>query len=246
MEVRGCILDLDGTLVDTLDDIVAVANEVGSQHRLRRFSREEIRAMIGWGMHGLASRMVAAVARAQDGAPQSDADGADMATRRNWSESEIAALAAELTARYGENPVRFARPYPGVLDTVGSLRRRGIPLAILSNKPHELTLQVVQATLPAADFTTVQGGRDDRPRKPDPTTALEIAALFGVEPGGVAFVGDSEVDVETARAAGMLPVAATWGYRGKSIASADGVWKAIDSPSEIRTILTGDDAGSHR
>jgi phosphoglycolate phosphatase len=114
-----------------------------------------------------------------------------------------------------------------------ALQSKDLQMAVLSNKPHALTEKVVAFYLSDWPFTAVFGQRDEVPRKPDPAGALEIAALMDLEPGRVLFVGDSNNDILTATAAGMVPLAVNWGYGRLSSDAVEGTCAMINRPSEI-------------
>ncbi len=109
----------------------------------------------------------------------------------------------------------------------------GVPLAIHSNKSHELTRDIVAALLDPDDFVVVNGARADAPLKPDPAVALAIAARFGLTPARVAYVGDSSVDMRTATAAGMIAVGASWGFRTREELAESGAAFVLDAPPDL-------------
>ncbi|HPE90445.1 MAG TPA: HAD family hydrolase, partial [Spirochaetales bacterium] len=109
-----------------------------------------------------------------------------------------------------------SRPYPGAVEALESLAASGAPLAIVSNKPETIARNMMDDLFPGVRFALVRGGRAGQPIKPDPTGAFEAGAACGAAPRECAFVGDSDVDMRTAQAAGMLPVGAAWGFRGEA------------------------------
>ena len=112
-------------------------------------------------------------------------------------------------------------------------------LAVLSNKPDASTRRLVEALLPDVPFGAVYGERAGVPRKPDPTAALGIAAELGVEPGDCAFIGDTAVDMDTARAAGMYSVGVTWGFRDVEELQAHGARALAHTADELLQALAG-------
>ena len=192
------IFDLDGTLVDSLRDLSDAVNHVLGELRLPPHDLDAYRRFIG--------------------------DGASMLVRRALGEhaQELHAEALDrFRARYFGRPVVHTAPYPGVEALLASLWERAVPTAVLSNKPHAATVAVVDALFPGHRFVRVLGEREGVPRKPDPSAALELARAFGVPPREVALVGDTQNDVATARAAGMLAIGARWGFRPEEVESAD-------------------------
>jgi len=121
-----------------------------------------------------------------------------------------------------------------------------MPTAVLSNKPHAATVELVRALFPRHPFTAVLGTRDDRTKKPDPSGALEIASAMGLPPGEILFVGDTPVDVETARRAGMISVGALWGMRTREELEAAGAQHLIARPHELLELLSPPGPGASR
>lgn len=211
--MRGVIFDLDGTLADSLKDIAAALNHVLGELVLPRFSDAEVERMVG--------------------------DGARMLIRRALGprvELEERVLAA-FQARYLEALSVHTRAYDGVDALLDALEARGVPTGVLSNKPHAATVELVRALFPRHPFTRVLGTREERLKKPDPSGALEIAAAMALAPAEILFVGDTPVDVETARRAGMISVGALWGMRTREELEAADVRHLIAAPDQLLTLL---------
>jgi phosphoglycolate phosphatase len=132
---------------------------------------------------------------------------------------------------------RTTAPYPGVPEMLSELQKRGVPLAVLSNKPHPMTTKVVSAVLPSWKFEVVLGAEAKFARKPDPGGALEIARRLNVEPKRIVYVGDSDTDMRTATAADMRAVGALWGFRDAAELTAAGADVVVRHPSEIVDLL---------
>jgi phosphoglycolate phosphatase len=188
------IFDLDGTLVDSLEDIGEAMNAVLTARGLPPRPLSDYRAMLGWGMRRLVTLAL----------PESQRGPASLAE-----------AVAAMTAEYERHPLVRTRPYPGVPELLAELGRRGIPVAVLSNKPDALTQEIVAGLFPPAAFRRIQGDRPGLPRKPDPTVALALCADLGVAPAEVLLLGDTAVDMETARRAGTASAGALWGYRDR-------------------------------
>ena len=118
-----------------------------------------------------------------------------------------------------------------------ALKEQGIRLAVLSNKPHEQTKDVVATFFGTDTFDYVQGQQEGIPRKPDPTAALLIAKQFQVGSEECVYIGDSDVDMQTANAAGMESVGVTWGFRPKEVLLEHGAKHTIDHPEELISIV---------
>lgn len=212
MRFDGVIFDLDGTLVDSLGDIADALNVAlaGLGHPVH--DRAAVATMVGDGAAALVRRAIPT--------------GAD----------EAAVLAA-FKQRYGTHSVASTRPFDGVVELLDTLRGRDLPLAILSNKPHAMTLKVVEALFAVETFAHVLGQRDGVPAKPDPTAALALASQLGLDPTRCALVGDSEADIGAARQSGMYAVAVTWGFRPRAQLAAERPDALLDSVAALTNTL---------
>lgn len=189
---HGLIFDLDGTLVDSLPGIEASLNRTMQVFKLPAHPPQAVRRFIGNGARMLVTRA---------------APGAD--------EALIDALEEAFKADYDLTWVDGTRPYAGISNVLGELQSRGHHLAVLSNKPHPFTVAIVARLFPSVRFSAVVGQRPGIPHKPDPAGALEISRLIDVDPGFCTVIGDSTMDLETARHAGMRSVAVGWGYHDR-------------------------------
>lgn len=217
MRFRAILFDLDGTLLDTLEDIALTMNSVFGRRGYPPFSLAECRLMVGEGMEVLVRRA----------ARPEDAD-----------EGTVAAIVREYRAEY-ENAWRtHSRPYPGVPMLLEGLRARGVRTAVLSNKSHLFTEEMTRELLPF-DFDVVRGAVPGVPYKPDPASALAIAAEMGLPTEEFIFVGDTSVDMETARAAGMFPVGVLWGFRDAEELASSGAAVLLASPTDLLKALDG-------
>lgn len=209
-DVRAIVFDLDGTLVDSLADIMTHLNAALVDHGLPERGRAEI---IDWVGHGAEQLVMRAVPRR------------DLVTP----------VLATFRARYRARPVIDSRLYDGLAQLLDTLSPR-FRLAVLSNKPHELTVEVCAALLSRWPFAAIHGQRPDRPRKPDPQALHAVAADIGIEAHACVLVGDSEVDVATARAAGAPSIAVGWGLRSVAVlveAAPDHLVRSTDELVEL-------------
>jgi phosphoglycolate phosphatase len=212
---KAIVFDLDGTLVDSLDDITDAMNAVLHDAGLPEHDRDAYRWFIGEG----ARHLVRAALPERERAHTDD-------------------FLARFRARYRERLSQKTRPYEGIPELLATLASRGVPMAVLSNKPHEATLRVVAHFFPEAMFREVLGARRGHAKKPDPSSAFELARVLELRPSEIAFAGDSGVDVHTAVAAGMLPVGVLWGFRARDELERAGARVLAARPVEIEALFT--------
>lgn len=210
----GIIFDLDGTLADTLADISAALNTALRQFNRPEVRREVIRTWVGDGLPALCRRALPDVA----------------------DDTLLRFMAVALEA-YRRHPLDHTVLYPGIRELLDELSRRGVPMAVLSNKPHELTVRTVAGLGVADRFRNIRGYLTETEKKPSPIAALAIAAEWGVAPESILFIGDNAVDIATARAAGMKPIAVIWGFCSREQLEAAGAEQFIDRPSQILDLL---------
>jgi phosphoglycolate phosphatase len=210
MRVRGVVFDLDGTLVDSVADIADALSGALADRGLPPVSLALVRDWIGGGARNL-------VAHA---APP----------------GEVEAVLHRFEARYAAAPVSRTILYDGISVVLDRLSAAHRVLAILTNKPHAIALQVADALLTKWPFATILGHRPGVPLKPNPEAAWMVAAELGVPPESCALVGDAPSDLETARAAGMMPVAVTWGYRPRAELIAAQPALLVDDPAELQSL----------
>lgn len=207
---RGIVFDLDGTLVDSLLDIADAMNDVLRVAGHPVHPTEAYRRFVGWG-------------------------AADLVRRAAPEGAEVSSLLAAFLERYhGQRLAHASQPYAGIPQLLAALVERRVPLAVLSNKPHDATVAVVAHFFADVPFVAVVGARPDVPNKPNPASALAVAEALGLTSRECAFVGDTEIDVETAQRAGMLPIGVAWGFRAGAL---DGAAHVIGSPFDLLSLL---------
>ena len=204
------IFDLDGTLADSLGDIGGAMNEALAARGLLEHPLIAYQQFIGEGVEQLARRA----------APMLD-------------EMHVGKLIVEYRERYAARIDASTRPYEGISELLDGLVAAQLPLAVLSNKRDDFTVELVRRRFGRWPFRVVRGERADVPRKPDPAAALEIAATIGIFPADCAFVGDTAIDMKTAVAAGMQPVGVLWGFRGREELLQAGARRLIAHPREL-------------
>ena len=182
---KAVIFDLDGTLIDTLEDIAASVNKALKLRGFPELPTEEFREKVGWGVKRLSFLSL----------PEEER-----------SEETAALVAADVSRFYTENPLVRSRPYPGIPELISELGRKKIKSAVLTNKPDPVAQKVMAGLFPPGSFTSVRGEISGRPRKPDPACVWELLVDLDLTPADIIFAGDSDVDMETALAAGCFPL----------------------------------------
>ena len=217
MPAQAVLFDLDGTLLDTLADIASAANAALALESMPTHPAAAYRQFIGDGVDMLFRRALP---------PDQDHDDA-----------RIIRCVAHFHATYATSWNIASEPYPGIADLLDALAARRLPLAILSNKPDEFTRLCAEFYLSGWTWQAIVGQREGVPRKPDPTAALLIAEQIGIAPTNIVYVGDSSVDMRTARASGMKAVGVSWGFRSVEELRATGALAIIDHPSDLLPLL---------
>lgn len=212
--IRAAIFDLDGTLVDSLGDIAGALTTALAAHGLPAPALDAVRGWVGDGARALVGRAVG-------------------------DRVDPEAVHGTFREAYRAAPMARTRLYDGLAAALDELAGRGLTFAIVSNKPHDLTQHLAAALLTAWPFAVVFGQRANLPLKPDPTVALIAADELGLAPARCAFIGDSGIDVATARAAQMRAIAVSWGFRPRSELVAAGPDALVDVPGELCAAIVG-------
>ena len=212
------IFDLDGTLLNTLGDLRAATNHALEVRGLPPHSMEEIRQFIGNGIRLLICRAM------PEGTP----------------EAEIDAALDDFKAYYAAHIHDRTVPYDGIPQLLTALRKRGIQVAVLSNKIDSASQQLIEYFFPGKT-DVVFGEHVGVPRKPDPTSCRMVMQQLGVQPEQVLYVGDSGTDMQTAKNAGLYAVGVTWGFRSKEVLLEYGADVLVHRPEQILQILDSDE-----
>jgi phosphoglycolate phosphatase len=217
MTYKAVLFDLDGTLLDTLDDLGDSMNAVLAARGLPTHPIRSYTDFVGDGVENLVRRAL----------PRESGS----------SEALIAEIVPLMRAEYARRWKDKTRPYDGVSGMLDALSARGLRLAVLSNKPHPATVEVVRHFFPPGKFHAVFGARPDVPIKPDAGAALDVAKRLGVPPEAFLYVGDTNTDMQTAVAAGMYAVGALWGFRTAGELLQAGARVLISHPGDLLTLL---------
>jgi phosphoglycolate phosphatase len=213
----AALFDLDGTLLDTLEDLAGSMNQVLRQLGFAEHPPAAYRYFVGDGMVNLARRAL----------PPGE--------RRD--EVVVPAVAA-LRAEYSRRWQKLTKPYPGIPELLQALSQQEVKLGVLTNKPDDLAQTMVRAYFPDIRFAAVSGAQPYRPLKPDPAGAAALARDFGLTPAAIVFVGDSGTDMQTAGAAGMYGVGALWGFRPATELRAAGAQVLVQTPTDLLSLFT--------
>jgi phosphoglycolate phosphatase len=208
---RAILFDLDGTLLDTLEDIADSTNAALASMGFPVHEVQSFRTLVGDGMETLVRKALPESAR-------------DEATR--------AECQSRLRGEYGRRWAAKTKPYAGIAELLDALEAQGLTLAILSNKPEDFTKLMARQLLGRWRFAAVEGAREGIPKKPDPAAALAIAGRLGSGPASFIYVGDSATDMKTALAAGMRPAGALWGFRPWELEEA-GAELLLERPTDL-------------
>jgi phosphoglycolate phosphatase len=217
MKYKAVLFDLDGTLLNTLEDLADSMNAVLASrgHATHQISR--YRYFVGDGVEVLARRAL----------PPALGD----------NKAEVQACVLAMRDEYGERWRHKTRLYPGISELLDGLTSKGILLTILSNKPHAFVEEIVHHFFRQWRFAWTQGARPEIPRKPDPTAALAICRSLGMPPEDFLYLGDTNTDMQTAIAAGMFPVGVLWGFRPEAELREAGARFLAARPPDVLSIL---------
>lgn len=215
----ACIFDLDGTLANTLTSIAHFGNATLEEYGLPAIPEETYKSLVGNGADVLMRRMLKTV-------------GAQ------FPEEKIREFRAAYDRRYESQPMALVEPYPGIPQLLEDLKKRGIKVGVLSNKPDNMACYITEALFGQLP-DQVHGQRAEFPTKPDPTAVLQMAKDMDVLPERVLYIGDSGVDMQTGRNAGMTPCGVLWGFRGEDELKENGAKFLVSTAAQLYDIAVG-------
>jgi phosphoglycolate phosphatase len=216
MKYKVILFDLDGTLLDTLEDLAEAVNAALRKRGLPLHSTDEYRKMVGHGVRNLVTVALPEAFRA--------------------NEAFIDSCLADFKAYYTEHIDVHTHPYPGIPELLSRLHESGSRIAVASNKFQEGTERLIAEFFPGIPFVAILGNRPGYPLKPDPEIVGEVLRKADASPAGAILVGDSSTDMLTARNGGIRSIAVTWGYRPMT---ATPEYPAVSSVEELAALLLG-------
>jgi phosphoglycolate phosphatase len=216
MKLQAVLFDLDGTLLDTLDDLADSMNAVLEAHDMPTHPVESYKTFVGDGVARLVQRAL----------PGEESDAVAMG---HYVEA--------MREQYGQRWNAKTQPYDGIVELLSQLSDRKISMSVLSNKPDDFTKKCVEHYFPDNPFDLVVGVTDEIPPKPDPAGAKAIANTLGYRPDEFLYLGDTNTDMRTARVAGMLAVGAMWGFRTVEELEEFGAQALAEHPLDILELL---------
>jgi len=216
MNFKGVIFDLDGTLINSLEDLADSMNSVLQKFNYPIHPLQAYKHFIGNGIRNLVYKTL----------PEANRDEATIYECYN--------LMIEV---YRNNAVNKTKLYDGICELLDELVSRKMKLAVFSNKADEFTKLIVQALLPKWNFEAIVGFSIEEYKKPNPFVAIQISEKFGISPEDIIYVGDSGVDMQTANNAGMYAVGALWGFRTKEELKSNGAKYLLNNPLDLIKIF---------
>lgn len=214
--MKAIVFDVDGTLVDSSETIAYYGNRTLEAFGLETLPTETYESMLGQGAAVLVEKMALATGASVD---------------------EVQRILVAYSSSYDEKPLYLTRSYPGIKALLENLKRNGYVLIAFSNKPHSTCVQVIDGIFGKGYFDGVAGQREGIPRKPNPMGLLKMLKELKVRPQDCLYLGDTEIDVETAAAVPMEFVAITWGYRSAEQLEKAGAENFVDTPDQVYSYL---------
>lgn len=213
--IEAIVFDLDGTLLYTLEDIRTVVNKVLNVNGMPDKTIDEIKNAVGRGVEELARKVIPS---------------------NSLTDETLNSVSDQIRATYLEHDFRKTKPYPGIKELLNMLQAKNMPMAVLTNKPQKSAEKAIQEYFGEFSFVSVQGVRKGYDTKPSKEAVVPVLRKLGSIPGNTLMIGDSDIDMDTARNAGMISVGVTWGFRDVSLLLDHGAHYTVDNPGEIMGI----------
>ena len=211
--MRGVIFDLDGTLLDTIKSIELCGNKALKEYGYEPISREKYCYLAGDGAKELVRRM--------------------LRERGDEDLKDLDKVYEKYLEFFQTDCFYEVAPYEGIPELLEKLKEAGMKMAVLSNKPHKRTVEVIEKFFGKGYFDWVQGQKDGVPKKPSPEGALAIAQRWGTDSKDCLYVGDTDTDMKTGKSAGMYTVGVLWGFRNRKELEENGADAIIEKPKEL-------------
>ncbi|MDL2238750.1 HAD family hydrolase [Bacteroidales bacterium OttesenSCG-928-K03] len=213
--MRGIIFDLDGTLVNSIEDLASSMNKVLETRNYPTHSLADYKIFVGRGILSLVRTALPETAK---------------------DEETVKSCYKQMVEIYRNNCIVKTAPYDGIIEMLNELKSRKIKLSVFSNKADELTKKIVDTLMPGY-FEFVVGLTDEALKKPNPTVALQISEKMKINPENILYVGDTGVDMQTAINANMYPIGVLWGFRTKDELIENGAKTLLEHPMDLIKIL---------
>lgn len=214
--IKCAIFDLDGTLVNSIDDLGLATDYVLKQYgKEPKWTTDDYRIFVGNGAKKLVER----------------------AFEHKLSPAELEKAYEMFKEKYNEILLDHAHLYDGIKEQLDILKQKGIKIAVVTNKPHKSAVKMVETLFGKDYFDLITGSKDDTPRKPNPTTTKQTLQKLGCKAGEAIFFGDSDVDIETAKNADIEAIGCSWGFRSFESLLAKSPSAIIDEPKYISKLF---------
>lgn len=210
---KGCIFDLDGTLVNSIEDLAISTNEVLKRHHLPTYDISQYRLFVGNGVKKLMERALGP-------------EHLDL----------LEECLNDFQLIYRQHCLDHTLPYPGMEDLIDNLKEKGMKMAVVTNKPQALAVKIVETLFPDT-FVAVYGQQDLYPIKPDPQSTYLALMAMKLDKKDCLFIGDSQVDIDTGYNAEIDSIGVTWGFRGYQELNDAGAVDIVDKPAQIMEII---------
>lgn len=214
---KGVIFDMDGTLLDTLEDIAITNNSALNEHGFPSHPTKAYRHFVGNGFKNLVKM--------------------SLPERNRNNSNSIEMVLKSFRAIYRDLWHVNTRPYPGIEGLLSLLEQKAVPKAVVTNKSQEFAELMIKEKLGAWSFDKVIGEIEGKLKKPDPAGVFEILKIWKIEPESVYFVGDSTVDMSTAKNSGTIPVAVSWGFDVPGLLMKSGGKYLLDIPEDLIQVM---------
>lgn len=215
MKNKAIIFDLDGTLIDSLEDIAVCMNQVLEELNIPSHKIEDYKYFVGGGISILV----------------------DNALDKNTDEETKELVTERFKVVYDQKLHEKTKPYEGIYELLDELVKLDFQIGILSNKPHEFTIEYAKNLFSKYNMQEIHGQKKEIPKKPDPIAAINIAKSFNTPCEEVYFVGDTMVDMQTAVNAKMIGIGVLWGFRDKNELMSNGATFVVEHPLDILDIV---------